>query len=149
MVDTPKQIAGVISKISISLNAGCSAVEGYRKLENRCSYCPRSPNSILKNMLTVQEIRSSLQIALLGMIYPKVRAIVFSYSRPRKSFCLRYYFESEPSEEDFEVVNEVVTEFISNFKFSEFEIIKGECEYSSQPLEIIDPLDGFVYARKE
>ena len=100
-------------------------------------------------MLTVQEIWSSLQIALLGMIYPKVRAIVFSYSHPRKSFCLRFYFDSEPSEEDFEVVNEVVTEFISNFKFSEFEIINGECEYSSQPLEIIDPLDGFVYARKE
>lgn len=100
-------------------------------------------------MLTERDIRITMQWALLGEIYPEVRAIAYAYNPDTKSFLLRYYLSREPTSEDYDNVSEVMTEFMSHFKYSEFDELKEECQYSELPASQIDPLDGFVYARKE
>lgn len=99
--------------------------------------------------LTTEEIRIALQIALLGEIYREIKAIVFGYDEEDKIFTLRYYLEKEPTDDDFESVSEVMTEFISHFKHSEFQDLKEECKYSNLPNSQLEPLSGFVYSRRE
>lgn len=99
--------------------------------------------------LNNKEIRVALQTALLGEIYPSIRAIVYEYNLKNKSFLIRYYLDREPIEEDYESVSEVMTEFISQFKHSEFDKLKEECIYSNLVISELDPLNGFVYSRNE
>lgn len=99
--------------------------------------------------LTVEQIRTAMQIALLGEIYPEIRAIVYAYDSIKKSLLVRYYLTRQPTDYDYESVSEVMTELLSQFKYSEFDQVKEECQYSSLPLSRLDPLDGFVYSRKE
>ncbi len=99
--------------------------------------------------LSNSEIRLALQIALLGEIYSAIRAIVFSYKPKKKSFLLRFYLDREVTEEDYENVGIVMTEFISNFNYLEFDELLEECHYSKLPISKLEPLDGFVYCKKE
>ena len=99
--------------------------------------------------LTTQNIRVALQISLLGEVYPDVRAIAYSYNSDRKFFLIRFYLNREPTEDDYENVSVVMTEFISHFRYSEFDEIKEECMYSNLPKAALDALDGFVYSSKE
>ncbi|MDT3738234.1 MAG: colicin [Candidatus Kapabacteria bacterium] len=100
-------------------------------------------------MITRSEIMLSLQDALIGEIYNNIRAIVFDYNEDNKTFLLRFYLDKEPDEDDFESVSIVMSEFISHFKFSEFNTINEECLYSKLQLSELEPLSGVVYARKE
>jgi hypothetical protein len=99
--------------------------------------------------LTTQDIRVALQISLLGEVYADVRAVAYSYDSNRKFFLIRFYLNRTPTEDDYENVSIVMTEFISHFKHSEFDEIKEECLYSNLPKSALDALDGFVYSRKE
>lgn len=100
-------------------------------------------------MITVDEILLTLQVSLLGEIYPSIRAIVYKYEPDTKKFLLRYYLDREPNEDDYYNVSCVVTEFIAYFKFTEFEDLIEECVYSDEPYSKLDVLDGCVYLRKE
>lgn len=100
-------------------------------------------------MITRAEILLSLQDALIGEIYSNIRAIAFDYNKDSKIFKLRFYLDREPDEDDFESLSNVMGEFLSHFKFSQFDEIKEECIYSSLPLSELDILSGIVYARKE
>jgi len=99
--------------------------------------------------ITRGEILLALHSALLGEIYGSIRAIVFEYKPDKKYFKLRYYLDREPTEDDFENAAVTTTEFISTFKFSEFDTIEEECIYTNVPLSKIEALDGAVYLRKE
>jgi hypothetical protein len=99
--------------------------------------------------LTRSEIKCAMQTALLGEVYPSIRAIACAYNPITKNFLIRYYLDRKPTDDDYDSVSEVMTEFISHFKYSEFDELKEECQYSELPASKIDPLDGFVYARKE
>lgn len=99
--------------------------------------------------LSSNQIRLSLQNALLGEIYPELRAIAYSYNSRTSDILLRYYLEREPIEDDYDSLNTVMGLFIGDFKFSEFNKILEECEYNELPINQIDSLDGFVYLRKE
>ncbi|UOY08650.1 hypothetical protein L0P88_08865 [Muricauda sp. SCSIO 64092] len=98
--------------------------------------------------LSTEEIRTALRTSLLGEIYPEIRAIAYAYHSEEKKFLIRYYLNREPTEDDYESVSEVMAEFISNFKHSEFDILKEECRFSNLPKSKLDPLDGFVYSKK-
>jgi len=98
--------------------------------------------------ITTEQIRIALQISLLGEIYHEIRAIAFAYNNVTKSFLLRFYMSHKPTDEDYENVSDVMTEFISNFKYSDFKELKEECKYANSKSKL-DPLDGFVYSRKE
>ena len=95
------------------------------------------------------DILLALQSALLGEVYPSIRAVVYKYSSETKQFLLRYYLDREPIDDDYESAGNVVAEFISNFKFSDFDIVKEECVYSNDPISMFDIMDGMVYCRKE
>lgn len=99
--------------------------------------------------ITQEQIRIALQTALLGEIYQDIRAIAFAYNNVTKSFLLRFYMSHKPTDEDYENISGVMTEFISNFKYSDFKKLKEECKYSTSSKSKLDPLDGFVYYRKE
>lgn len=99
--------------------------------------------------ITTNDIKLALQSALIGEIYPDIRAIVFSYNSKEKSFKLRYYLDRTPLDSDFENVDCVLTEFIANFSFSEFDTIESECVCSLAPFSQIDVMDGMVFRRKE
>jgi hypothetical protein len=96
-----------------------------------------------------EEILLALQSSLLGEIYSKIRAIVFKYNADARQFTLRYYLENESNEDDYENIGVVIAEFISNFKFSEFEKVDEECVYSKLSISELEILDGMVYCRKE
>lgn len=96
-----------------------------------------------------EEILLALQSSLIGEIYPAIRVVVYKYIPKNKHFVLRYYLDREPTEEDNENVEIVMTEFISNFKYSDFDKIKEECCYSDELISQLDIMDGIVYCRKE
>ena len=99
--------------------------------------------------LTNEEIRLAMQIALLGEIYSEIRAIAFQYNLQKKRFMIKYYLSRKPTDVDYESISTVMTDFIANFKYTEFEELKEECDYCILPKDKIDALDGFVYFRKE
>lgn len=96
-----------------------------------------------------EKILLTLQSSLLGEVYQELRAVVFRYSYEHRHFVIRYYLDREPNEDDYESVGNVVAEFISNFKHSNFERIEEECVYTKDSISELDIMDGMVYCRKE
>jgi hypothetical protein len=87
--------------------------------------------------------------ALLGEIYPNIRAIAVSFS-PDKCLRIRYYLDREPTEFDWESLSCVLTTILSNASNNdEIRTVIEECEFSTVPQAELDGLDGFVYARYE
>jgi len=96
-----------------------------------------------------EEILLALQSSLLGEVYQSVRAVVFKYDPDLKHFILRYYLDKVPDKNDNESIGNVVAEFISNFKYSDFNKVEEECIYSDKSISELDIMDGIVYCRKE
>ncbi len=100
-------------------------------------------------MLTREEIIVSLVYALYGFIYPSIRMVVYKYDKNSKDFTLRYYLDREPNEDDYDNISDVMGEFTSSLKATDYGDIFEECIYSTDPMNILDILDGYVYGRKE
>ncbi len=94
-------------------------------------------------------LRLWFQSALIGEIYPAIRAVAVGFSESR-ALTTRFYFDREPTEDDRENIRCVLTEVFAN-TFSNDEITESieELVFSGMPLNKLDPLDGFVYARRE
>ncbi len=87
--------------------------------------------------------------ALLGEVYPNIRAIAVSFSES-KCLQIRYYLDRDPIDFDRESLACVVTTIPSNASSNdEIRSVKEECEHSTLPLPQLDSLDGLVYARRE
>ena len=87
--------------------------------------------------------------ALLGEIYPNIRAIAASFSESNE-LTIRYYLDRHPTDFDFESVGYVMTSVLSAAPSNEvIKSIKEECEYSSASFGELEVLDGLVYARRE
>jgi len=87
----------------------------------------------------------SMQRALLGMIYPSVRAIAIGFDQLKKLKVI-YYLDREPVEDDYESISEVTTEVIADIDFQEVEEL---CIYSQDPISKLDGLNSWVYTRRE
>jgi hypothetical protein len=87
----------------------------------------------------------SMQRALLGMIYPSVRAIAVGFDQLKKLKVI-YYLDREPVEDDYESISEVTTEVIADIDFQEVEEL---CIYSQDPISKLDGLNSWVYTRRE
>lgn len=96
-----------------------------------------------------KSIRLALQTSLLGEVYPELRAVAYSYDEDKKQMLIRYYLARVPTEEDYESISIVTAEFISFFHYETFQKIMEECWYALDPMMKLDPLDGFIYSRKE
>ena len=94
-------------------------------------------------------LRIWFQCALVGEIYPAIRAIAVGFSESR-ALTTRFYFDREPTEDDRENMSCVLTVIFSNTSSND-EIAASieEFVFSDLPLNNLDPLDGFVYARRE
>src|SRR4051794_19206127 len=94
-------------------------------------------------------LRLWFQTALLGEIYPAIRAIAVGFSTSRV-LTLRAYLDREPTVDDHENMSCVLTEiFARTSSNDEITAATEECVFSEQLLGKLDPLDGFVYARRE
>ncbi len=94
-------------------------------------------------------LRLWFQAALLGEIYPAIRAIAVGFSDSR-ALTVRAYLDREPTDDDRENMSCVLTEVFANTSSNE-EITASteECVFSAERIGKLDPLDGFVYARRE
>ena len=94
-------------------------------------------------------LRLWFQTALLGEIYPSIRAIAVGFSDSR-ALTLRAYLDREPTEDDHESMSCVLTEIFANTSSNdEITAATEECVFSERRIGELDPLDGFVYARRE
>jgi len=94
-------------------------------------------------------LRLWFQQALLGEIYPAIRAIAVGFTDSR-AITFRVYFDREPTDDDRENMSCVLTEIFANTS-SNVEItgVTEEYLFSDKPLGQLDVLDGLVYARRE
>lgn len=87
----------------------------------------------------------SIQRALLGMIYPSIRAISVGFEQLDKLKVI-YYLDREPVDEDYESISELTTEIISDIEFKDVEEL---CIFSHASISSLDGLNSWVYIRKE
>jgi F0F1-type ATP synthase gamma subunit len=87
----------------------------------------------------------SIQNALLGMIYPSIRAVFVSFDKKNKLKVI-VYLESSPTEDDFENLSEITTEVLADI---EFENVEEICQKYTGALSEISYLGTCVYMRKE
>jgi hypothetical protein len=85
--------------------------------------------------------------ALIGEIYPEIRAIALRYDADR-NLLLRYYFDREPTEDDVEAIECVITNIFAHTSSDEKIMnIEEEAIYSNGKMADLDVLDGLVYTR--
>ncbi len=89
-----------------------------------------------------------MQRAIIGEVYPQIRAIAAKYNKKEKKIIIRYYLIREPTEFDYESIDMVATELDTTLS-RKINIIDVECIFSDELIRDLDPLDGFVYARRE
>lgn len=94
-------------------------------------------------------LRSNFSRVLLGEIYPEIRAIAVKYDSKDKLLLTRCYLDRAPLEEDFEAMEIANTEIFAAVGTGLIVNSEVECFFSNKPFKMLDPLDGFVYARKE
>lgn len=87
--------------------------------------------------------------ALIGQIYPNIRAIAASFS-DEKELKVRYYLDRPPTGFDHESLGDVMTEILANASSNgDIKSVSEECVYSDAPFSQMDVLGEFVYARRE
>ena len=87
--------------------------------------------------------------ALLGEIYPSIRAIAVALSENR-TLLIRYYMDRAPTEMDDESMEIVATNISASVGFGDsISHIDLDCQYATGPLGDLDCLDGFIYCRRE
>lgn len=86
--------------------------------------------------------------ALLGEIYPSVRAIAIKLSEGNLML-IRYYLENEPTEIDYESIETVATNISASIGLEKIKKIDVDCQYSNLPFGKLDCLDGLIYCRRE
>lgn len=91
---------------------------------------------------------SCFRVALLGEIYSQIRAIAVRYSED-KDLLIRFYLDRHPTELDQESIEVVATNLDATAPSKLLNEIDLECLFSEEILRDVDPLDGFIYARRE
>lgn len=87
--------------------------------------------------------------SLIGEIYPEIRAIALRYTED-KNLLIRFYLEREPVDEDSECIESIITNILAHTSSNEEILnVKDESIFSNEKIGDLDPLDGFIYARKE
>ncbi|PZQ17989.1 MAG: colicin [Ancylobacter novellus] len=87
--------------------------------------------------------------ALLGEVYPAIRAIAVRYSPEENTLLLRAYLDREPTEDDNENIAIIETNIFAMTTRAEIASSQAECVHTNAPHGRLDPLDGFVFARSE
>lgn len=94
------------------------------------------------------QICLAFQRSSLGEIYAEIRCIAVGYSND-KTLTIRYYLDRSPIEDDYECLGELMTEILSDLPADAVTSVIEECIFSREIQSNLDPLDGFLYARRE
>jgi hypothetical protein len=89
-----------------------------------------------------------MRIALLGEVYPNIRAIAIKLTNNRV-INIRYYLDREPTNDDYESVDMVASNLEASMPLGYFKELNTECVFSNDPISELDSLNGFYYARRE
>jgi hypothetical protein len=91
----------------------------------------------------------SIWKALLGEIYPAIRAIAVSFSSTNE-LTIRYYLDREPTQFDSESIDVLLTNVLAGAAEGQrIDATVDECVRSDTKLKDLDVLDGLLYARRE
>ena len=101
-----------------------------------------------KNSEIPDWLRVCFQRALLGGVYPSIRKIAASLSDD-KELLVVYYLDCEPSEDDFENIEILLTELSSFTTRDQIRTASSQCIFSTDPIGKLDSLHGTIYSRKE
>jgi hypothetical protein len=88
----------------------------------------------------------SMQRALLGSITPNIRAISVAWDQ-LKSFSIRVYYDTHPTEDDLEQMEIVASEVLADIPFER--MLPIEAIYDIRPQQELENLMVMVYSRKE
>lgn len=87
--------------------------------------------------------------ALLGEIYPEIRAITVNFTN-NKDLTIKFYLDRHPTEDDYESIKCIVTNILSNTSSnSEISSVNDEAVFSQERIRDLDILDILIYARRE
>ncbi|WP_339495541.1 colicin [Pseudomonas sp. RA_105y_Pfl2_P56] len=86
--------------------------------------------------------------ALIGEIYPAIRAIALSLADDRTLF-ICYYLDRQPTEFDWESLEVVATNISASIGQDKVLHIEVECKFSSDPIGNLECFEGFAYCRRE
>lgn len=86
--------------------------------------------------------------ALIGEIYPAIRAITLSLTDDRVlSIC--YYLDRQPVDFDWESLEVVATNISASIGQEKILRVDLECKFESGPIGRLECFGGFVYSRRE
>lgn len=88
----------------------------------------------------------SAQRALLGAIYPEIRAIAVGIAVGK--LYVKCYLDRPPTEDDYENLSIIGAEIYADVHH-DVESVEEACEYNLAPFNQLDRLVAFVYMRKE
>ena len=86
--------------------------------------------------------------ALLGEIYPSIRAIAINFTDD-KTLLIRYYLDRPATEFDQESLETVATNISASTGLDQINHIDVECQYTTAPIHALNRLAGFIYCRRE
>lgn len=87
--------------------------------------------------------------ALIGEIYPEIRAIALRFDAD-KNLLIRYYLDRDPTDYDLESIECVITNILAHTSSEEdIKNVEDEAIFSNERMADLDVLDGLVYARRE
>lgn len=86
--------------------------------------------------------------ALLGEIYPSIRAIAVKFDED-SCLLIRYYLDREPIEMDEESLEVVATNVSASTGQQLVARIEIDCQFARVPFGALDALDCFIYCRRE
>ncbi len=83
-------------------------------------------------------------------IYPQIRAISVKYDVNKKEIFSRFYLDREVTEFDSEKINLILELLANNYiNDSKVDKITDDIVFSDSSGKNLDPLDGFIYSRRE
>lgn len=86
--------------------------------------------------------------ALIGEIYPEIRAIAISLTDDRTLF-ICYYLDRPPTDFDWESLEVVSTNISASIGQDKILQIDLECKFDLSPIGSLEHFEGFVYCRRE
>ncbi|WP_440093848.1 colicin [Pseudomonas syringae] len=86
--------------------------------------------------------------ALIGEIYPAIRAIALSLTDDR-TLLIRYYLDREPIDFDWESLEVITTNISASIGQEKILLINLECKFGQDSIGSLERFGGFVYCRRE
>lgn len=91
-------------------------------------------------------LKLSAQVALLGAIYPNIRAIAIGGIGTKK-LKITCYLDRQPTEFDYDNISDIAGEILADMV--EFNEVEEKCEFTTVYISKLNHLDFWAYIRKE